>query len=154
MDEEYVYDGVKFYGMPWTPHFCDWAFNAQRDEMDFVVFKNGGVKTYPLMETFTEMIPDDIDVLITHGPCAEILDSFPREYWHKPTKEVRSIDQSVGCEKLAERVREVKPDLHFFGHIHHSYGEKHLDGTSYYNCASLDEMYYFSNDPHRVSYEK
>ena len=47
IDEEYIYDGVKFYGMPWTPQFCDWAFNAQRDHMDFVVFKNGGIKTYP-----------------------------------------------------------------------------------------------------------
>jgi len=47
IDKELVWEGVKFYGMPWTPQFCDWAFNAQRDDMDFVVFKNGGIKTYP-----------------------------------------------------------------------------------------------------------
>ena len=29
-DGEFEYEGLKFYGSPWQPWFCDWAFNLDR----------------------------------------------------------------------------------------------------------------------------
>src|SRR5690606_26824204 len=52
IDEEITIDGVKFYGTPWTPMFFNWAF--MKDDLE-------------LMDVF-QNIPEDINVLITHGP--------------------------------------------------------------------------------------
>lgn len=46
-------EGVRFWGSPWTPIFMNWAFMLGRGE--------------PLYEKW-QLIPDDTDVLITHGP--------------------------------------------------------------------------------------
>ena len=46
-------DGVKFYGSPYTPMFYDWAFMLDRGESIAQEWEN---------------IPDDTNVLITHGP--------------------------------------------------------------------------------------
>lgn len=58
-DSSVVIDGVKFYGHPWTPRFCDWAFNSSDEELSVIDSK----------------IPDDVNVLITHGPPYGILDT-------------------------------------------------------------------------------
>lgn len=47
------YPPIKCYGSPWSPEFCDWGFNAQRGEE---------------LKKKWEMIPQEVDVLITHGP--------------------------------------------------------------------------------------
>lgn len=112
-DEAIVIEGVKFFGSPWTPQFGDWHF------MYFPMSRDWSV------------IPDGTDVLITHGPPAGILD-------------VSGIDgKGAGCLMLRNRVREVKPKYHVFGHIHAAYG-MHYDGfsnISYYNVAISDEGY-------------
>ncbi|WP_308873929.1 metallophosphoesterase family protein [Thiothrix subterranea] len=46
-------DGVKFWGSPIQPEFCDWAFNRERGEA---------------IRQHWDKIPADTDVLITHGP--------------------------------------------------------------------------------------
>ena len=59
VDDAAVVDGVTFYGSPWQPRFLDWAFNVQRYD--------GGVAA----RAAWSKIPDDVDVLVTHGPpCA------------------------------------------------------------------------------------
>jgi hypothetical protein len=57
------------------------------------------------------MIPDDTDVLITHGPPHGVLDA--------------AMDGFLcGCEELLDAVTtRVKPRLHIFGHIHEGYGK-------------------------------
>jgi Icc-related predicted phosphoesterase len=56
-------------------------------------------------------IPEDTDVLVTHGPPFGILDqNYNKEH--------------VGCESLTEHVLRIKPQLHIFGHIHEDYGVK------------------------------
>jgi hypothetical protein len=86
-----------FYGSPWSPEFCDWAFNAERGEQSRAIWSK---------------IPDDVDILITHGPPHGILDYVPRSKEH------------CGCEELLKVVKErVKPRLHIFGHIHETYGK-------------------------------
>ena len=106
-DEQVEIDGVKFYGSPWQPEFLDLAFNLPR----------GGA-----LRDKWDLIPQDIDVLVTHGPPAGIGD--------------RTFNGlRVGCKELFDRVREVKPKLHVFGHIHESRGTYEADGTIFVNAS-------------------
>ena len=110
-DEEIILEGVKIYGSPIVPKVGHGAFELRSDVMREGVWRN---------------IPDDTDVLVTHGPPRGILDQTKRGW-------------AVGCEPLARRVRDVKPHLHLFGHIHESYGVEERDGTTFGNAAMLGE---------------
>ena len=44
---------------------------------------------------------------------------------------------SVGCRDLFDRVREVRPRLHVFGHIHEAAGRLDIDGTTFVNASSF-----------------
>lgn len=105
--------GLRIYGSPWQPEFFDWAFNLPRGSR--------------LREKWA-LIPDDTDILITHGPPHGILDRNDR-------------GQAVGCEELAERVAAVAPRLHLFGHIHEAYGEMTVGPTIYVNASCCDLQY-------------
>jgi len=134
-------EGIKIFGSPWTPFFHDWAFNGARTLAEsYLHYK-------PLMKDLWKDIPLDTDILITHGPPYEILDEvlFPSG---------ASSGRFVGCVDLKERIQLVKPSLHFFGHIHCQYGQKHIDGVSYYNVSICDEMYQASNPITIIEYEK
>lgn len=107
-DQETVIAGVRFYGSPWQPYFCDWAFNLRRGE--------------PLRAKW-DLIPLDTDVLITHGPPYGILDLVPYDNEH------------VGCRELGKRITIVQPKVHIFGHIHEGYGHDRKGGIDYYNVS-------------------
>jgi Icc-related predicted phosphoesterase len=135
-DESFTVDGIKIYGMASTPWFFDWAFNRARTqaEADFRRIRK--------MKEFTDKIPEGTDILLTHGPAYGILD------------EVFRIDGTsqipprfVGCQDLLDAVKRVKPQIHAFGHIHSSRGEKHIDGTSFYNVSICNETYYPEHSP-------
>lgn len=106
-------EGIKFYGSPWQPWYYDWAFNEQRGEK---------------IKAKWDLIPEDTDVLITHGPPMGILDKT-LESGH------------VGCEELVKAVHRIKPKLHIFGHIHEDHGELRLHGTHFVNAASCNLKY-------------
>lgn len=108
-DSEIVIDGVKFYGTPSQPPFCNWAFNdnERTREMKF------------------EMIPNDTDVLITHCPPYGILDTV-------------CLGENVGCKYLLEAVKRVKPRIHCFGHIHEDYGIFRDTNTTFINASSIN----------------
>lgn len=115
-DEEYILpNGLKVYGSPWQPEFCNWAFNLSRI-------------TGELTEKWAK-IPEDTDILITHGPPHGILDMS------------RSGEQ-CGCQELRERIRGLKKlKLHVFGHIQCNTG-KYYDGrVHYFNASTCDEQY-------------
>jgi len=112
-DESLELDGVLFYGSPWQPWFYNWAFNLPRGEALARVWRQ---------------IPGATQVLITHGPPLGILD--------------RTFDgREVGCQDLLERVLEVQPQLHLFGHIHESYGSQQMSNTLYLNGSICDLEY-------------
>ena len=127
MDEEIVIDGVKFYGSPWQPWFYDWAFNLARGE--------------PLAKKWVE-IPEDTDVLITHGPPKGQGDLVVRGY------------ENVGCEDLLERVIKVKPEYHVFGHIHEGYGMTTGFGVTFVNASSCTLGYNPNNEPFVLEIDK
>lgn len=101
-DSGVVIDGVNFWGSPWTPFFASWAF-MKPDEM---------------LKDYWDKIPEETNVLITHGPPQGILDTT-YEYGKAPE------GKHVGSFGLREKVFERGlPELraHIFGHIHESFG--------------------------------
>ena len=69
-------------------------------------------------------IPDNVDVLITHTPPAGILDRSRH-------------GRQLGCPHLADRVSELAPAVHCFGHVHASGGVSRQDGTTFVNQLAL-----------------
>ena len=129
-------EGIKIYGSPWQPEFYDWAFNLPR---------NGD----QLKEKWMA-IPEETDILITHGPPFGKLDAVPG------VGQVR-----VGCEVLDKVLNDKtlfpKPiAIHAFGHIHCSYGAiPGYDGaTTHINASCLNEGYFYQNKPITVEYDK
>ena len=110
LDEMVTIEGLKIYGSPWTPRFCDWAFNLDRGEL--------GDKW--------KWIPDDLDVLITHGPPQGILDAD-------------EIGKECGCGELLAELPRIKPKLHVFGHLHHGYGVLQRGGTTFVNACICND---------------
>jgi Icc-related predicted phosphoesterase len=119
LDEELELEGLKFYGSPYQPEFCNWAFNLPRG---------------PQLARKWAKIPDDTDVLITHGPPGGILDRV-------------AGGELVGCNDLRKRVKEINPKLHVFGHIHEAYGWHWEDKTIFVNAANCDLGYNPINKP-------
>jgi len=124
-DNEVTIDGIKFYGSPWQPEFHNWAFNLPRGE--------------ELAQKW-EQIPNDVDVLITHGPAYGILDYAP-------------IGGHVGCEELYRKIVEVKPKIHVCGHIHDGYGQKTMGGIEFLNASVLNDRYEHAHKPIVVEYD-
>ena len=86
--------GLNIFGSPYSPEFFDWGF----------MYKEGdGQKLW-------SMIPENTDILITHGPPYGILD----KNYNK---------MNCGCKPLLEKVMQIKPKLHVFGHIHEGSGQ-------------------------------
>ena len=112
-------DGYIIYASPYTPKFGNWAFMKKRGDEIANEWKK---------------IPQDTDILITHGPPQGILDKTRRGV-------------NAGCYDLMKRVKEIKPQLHAFGHIHEGYGQVEKDGTIFVNASNCDEFYNIKNPP-------
>jgi Icc-related predicted phosphoesterase len=117
---------IKIYGSPWQPEFYDWAFNLPRQGSE--------------LEQKWKDIPDDTDILITHGPAYGFVDK------------VIGQTQNLGCELLAKRISSIKPSIHVCGHIHTGYGHINQDGTNYFNASLLDEEYRYSHKPITINW--
>jgi Icc-related predicted phosphoesterase len=134
-------EGVKIFGSPWTPFFYDWAFNAGRTITEAAFHRK------PFIGDLWATIPLDTNILVTHGPVYGILDELLY-----PNGDPKG--QFVGDVELEKKIKEIKPDIHICGHVHCGYGQKHIDGTSYYNASICNEMYYPENHPHIIEYTK
>jgi len=125
-DEGCTIDGINFYGSPWTPAFCGWAFQLHNDYEDTEIWRK---------------IPTDTDVLITHGPAYGFLDQFLM-----PTG---NLSARLGSKGLHNWIDANNPNVHICGHIH-TPPEQILDGygeiTTHINAACLNESYEFKNN--------
>lgn len=105
----------KVWGSPFTPMFLDWYFMEERNKI----------------KKYWDTIPNDTDIVITHGPGWGTLDevepSFKRGH--------------LGCEELTKAIARVKPQLHIFGHIHDGYGVKKNNDTLFINASTCNEEY-------------
>lgn len=111
--------GLRIWGSPWQPWFHDWAFNLRGEDE---------------LAARWALIPDDTDVLITHGPPRGILDRTPD-------------GEEVGCAELERAIRRVRPGLHVFGHIHEGYGLVERAGTIHVNACNCTLDYRPTNAP-------
>lgn len=86
---------LRVFGSPYTPKHGNWAFQYPR----------------PGPDPWEDNIPEQTDILLTHGPPKTHLD----------------IGQ-LGCQFLLRALWSMKrkPLLHVFGHIHGGYGEETL----------------------------
>lgn len=118
--------GLKFWGSPWTPTFFDWAF-----------MKNRGDGLGCIGEVW-QKIPDDTQVLITHGPPRLMNNLDYTTYGHI----------NCGCDDLMIRVNQLQDlRLNCFGHIHGGYGVREIDGKTFVNASTCTERYYPTNEP-------
>ena len=103
-DELVEIEGIRIYGSPWQPEFCDWAFNLPRCVSGPpTVLCSAICRSHYARHTRTtalaartssgepclekwKMIPSDVDVLITHGPPLGTV-TRPHQPGHKLTWE-------------------------------------------------------------------
>jgi len=91
--ESVVIEGINIFGSPYTPIFGTWSFMKKKGRLD------------PLWQ----QIPENTDILVTHGPPQGILDLS------------RDRDDKLeycGDKELLNHVYRVRPKHHIFGHIH------------------------------------
>ena len=94
-NEDIIIDGIKIFGSPFTPAFgYGWVFTKARNKLDRI---------------WRNIIDEDVDIVITHGPPKGILDLS--------TDRNGNIER-CGDKSLLNRVMEVNPKLCLFGHIH------------------------------------
>jgi Icc-related predicted phosphoesterase len=118
-DNSVKIEGMKIWGSPITPYFFNWAFNRHRGTE---IIKHW------------ELIPDDVDVLITHGPPFGILD-------------MTTDKTHAGCADLMNKIEKINPRYHIFGHIHEGYGIHKTEKTTYINSSIMDSRYNLVNQP-------
>jgi predicted phosphodiesterase len=111
--------GYEFFGSPYQPAFCGWAFNVPRGAQ---------------CNAKWSAIPDDTDVLITHGPPLGHGDAC-------------FMGKRAGCLDLLRHIQNrIKPKLHIFGHIHEDYGTT-TDGVTFINASTCNLRYRPNNRP-------
>ena len=123
-DEELWYSGVTIYGTPWTPHLPRWAFPAEGEKAE-EIYKG---------------IPDDLDILISHGP--------PHGYSDRV-----SWAGHVGSDELLAVCKEKKPKRVICGHIHEGFGTYPADWGTVYNVSHNNEYYEPVNAPIEITVE-
>lgn len=115
-------NGIKIWGSPITPWFHGdrWAFNKHRGDS---------------IKEIWNTIPDDSDIIVTHGPAAFKLD-------YTFYSRLR-----VGCEDLLNSIEKIKPKVHICGHIHEGYGIDNNEYTTFINASICTLRYDPTNNP-------
>lgn len=115
-------EGLKIWGSPQTPwfHGTNWAFNEHRGDD---------------IRSYWAKIPQDTDIIITHGPVSYKLDYVP------------DADFFAGCNDLHYFVEMIKPILHTSGHIHEGYGICYNEHTTFINASICNLRYQPVNAP-------
>lgn len=111
--------GLKIWGSPVTP-LCGAAFGLISDRDRARLYNQ---------------IPEDTDIVVTHGPPYGVLDQAPSSGHHE------------GCHQLLAAMQRVKPRLHVFGHVHGCFGRMDTPETLFANVALLGSDGSLSNQP-------
>lgn len=122
VDQEQLISGVKFWFSPWSNLFGNWAFMKTEDG---------------LAERYAQ-IPEDVEVIVSHGPPK---DHGDRIFWD-------GHYQHVGSVALAERAVQL-PNLRYIvtGHIHEARGEYQMGRVKVINASVVDEAYQHVHPP-------
>ena len=139
--ESEVLDFLNWYiGLPY-PHkifvtgnhdLCLWDAEGIEDlpaNVHFLQDKSvtiNGMKIFGLAYNHPEeLIPSDAEIVVTHEPPVMVLDESAGTHW--------------GNAPLRNRILQVNPRYHLFGHAHESYGTLKANGIIFSNAALLNE---------------
>lgn len=128
------FEGLKIWGSPWTLAFegmnprCK-AFTCETEE--------------ELAEKW-ELIPDDVDILVTHSPAQGVLDEV-EDY-------ISGEIHNCGSSSLIKPMVKSGCRFHIYGHIHEGYGifKNNINGITCVNASHCDENYKPVNKPIRI----
>ena len=119
--------GLTIFGSPFVPLTPSRQKLSADDPLRFLGFNRSDAS----LEQLYSVIPDGIDVLITHTPPHGILD-LSVQYGGIE----RAIAISIGSTVLARQIQRIKPLIHLFGHEHDCRGMKEHDGTVFVNVSN------------------
>jgi Icc-related predicted phosphoesterase len=103
---------LKIFGSPYTPTFGEWSFMKARDKINKV----------------WQVMPTDIDILVTHGPAKGVRD----------LSEDRNGDlEQCGDSALMKWIFNYPPKAHLFGHIHDMKGIHNQGVSRYSKCRTI-----------------
>lgn len=127
--------GKRIWGTPWQPWFYSWAFNAPK--------RNGE----RFLKSKFDLIPDDTDIVICHGPPWGHGDhENDGMYSHAGYGDT---PKRSGSHAMHDALYRVEPELMVCGHIHQGYGEYSMTGidTKVVNAAVVNYEYKPVNEP-------
>lgn len=127
LDSEYVYNGVSFYGCPWTIGPYGWAFGPSDTQMN--------------VESYYDHIPD-CDILITHQPpCVDKVGC---------SNPYMAYEKNYGSDYLRNILDNKNIKFQICGHIHTGiHNGVPYGNTMVYNVSLKNEDY---NDVYDVTY--
>lgn len=133
--ESITIEGINIFGSPYTPSFNNWAFNIARHKIN----------------AYWEKIPDESDIVITHGPPQGILDSTINHH---------NRMEKPGDSALLNHIQRVKPKYHIFGHFHDERGIFNCGSftpteskTTYINTCVMNLQYQVINNGNRIEWK-
>lgn len=105
--ETVIIKGLKIFGSPYTQEFGNnWAFNIKKE----------------LLYDLWNSIEENTDIVITHSPPKGILDLATK--YSKDSNGKRYYEENkfeyCGCPNLKNKILEINPLCHVFGHIHNN----------------------------------
>lgn len=118
-DSGVTIEGINIWGSPVQPRFGNWAFNRDRGAD---------------IDRHWQLIPENTDILLTHGPPKGILDTT-----------FQTLE--VGCEMLLQRIEQIQPKYAIFGHIHEAYGQVTKNNIHFINASVVNLRYMVVNPP-------
>lgn len=128
VDRGTEFEGLKIWGSPWTRSFK----GMNQHYMAFTL------ETQAELAEKWALIPDDVEILITHSPILGFGDINARK-------------NRIGSSSLLAHIPRLKNlRLHVCGHNHAGYGVQKEGSVTYVNAAQVDEAREFRNKPVRV----
>lgn len=117
-------EDIKFHGSPWSNEYGDWPFMTNDIELD----------------NYWQKIPNDTNVLITHGPAYKKCDSLNQDI----------NEPNVGSHSLNLKINKLNNlKYHFVGHIHDAGGEINQDKKYItYNASIMNYWFKPENEPY------
>lgn len=122
LDSMATVHGLRIYGTPWVPNLPGWAFYGSP----------------AMLEARAWSIPNNLDVLLSHGPPYNTRDRVCR-------------GSHVGDHHLSESLPVVAPKVVVCGHIHEDHGIYEEKNLRVYNVSLVDEMYRVVHEPVEIA---
>jgi Icc-related predicted phosphoesterase len=136
-DRTAMVQGLRVFGTPWVPGLPYWAFYG-RDEA---------------LAARADLVPEDLDVLMSHGPPYGHGDYIPGGSEKQVSKYGNLTGLNVGDTALELAILAKRPKVTICGHIHEDYGRHNCRGNPVVNVAAVDENYVLRPEPFTRLYE-